>query len=119
MSFLNPDFSTSSWYVPGGRFASVYSPATFVVVSKRKPVRLFITSILACGTVAFNGSVTRPVTEAFVDWARRTEGSKTRAKKTRGRTRRIASPPRGVGVPRLLSGSQSVNVQKSDAQVRR
>src|SRR5215469_7315881 len=69
-SFLNPGFSTSIWYVPGGRFASVYSPAPLVTVSYRKFVPALTAATFASGMVAFDGSVTRPVMEPFVVCAR-------------------------------------------------
>src|SRR5262245_16102548 len=70
MSFLKPGFSSSMRYELGKRFTRRYSPERLVVISVRAFVLMLTTAIRAREITAFEGSVTRPLRDAFVDWPR-------------------------------------------------
>ena len=60
---------------------------------------------------ALEGSVTRPVTEAFVDWAQRT-GENEERNSTRRVETRIISPQGNAEAVSVLAARQGVNTQK-------
>jgi MFS family permease len=64
---LKPSFSTSMRYGPGPRFGRKYSPEALVVAPRRTFVSVAIALTVASATTAPEASVTRPLSEAFVD----------------------------------------------------
>src|SRR5258707_11714327 len=61
---------------------------------------------------ALEGSVMRPVREAFVDWARRPDEEKTSNRHAARAGTRIVLPQGNAGAVSVLSACQGVNTQR-------
>src|SRR5215813_318676 len=74
-----------------------------------------MTATFASVIKAWDGSVMRPVTDAFVDWARRTHACASRKRKAHTATARIGNLwANDVKSVSLLACGPLVNTQKSD-----
>src|SRR6266852_3210104 len=69
-------------------------------------------AIFASEMRAWEGSVTRPVREALVDWARRTDEEKTSNRHAARAGTRIISPQGNAEAMSVLSACQRVNTQR-------
>ena len=74
-----------------------------MVVSYRKFVPALIAATFASAMVALEGSLMRPVSEAFVDWARRPDEEKTSNRHAARAGTRIISPQGNAEGVSLLS----------------
>jgi len=69
-------------------------------------------AILAPAMTALEGSVIRPESEAFVDWAGRAAGKETKKSNANAGTRRMDSPHGKLRVAKVLLPRRMVNETK-------